>query len=269
MTVAVPLIAWPIVFDSTTYNIKLTISGAPETLPFPASGSLTSGRYYWVTGDGSADTSTDGGVGDLITMLKTALDAHTSSGAGFTVSVSSAGYVTISHASSFQVHWDDAATTFDESIFGFDDAATPSPAGTTTTSASVAKGWWLPGKPVSEDTYDITPIVGRVQVSMSGLTRTANYATTPKASRRQTWELLYKEQCLDEFAPATGVNATWQQAWLQAIGIGYPYRYYSDATSIAGPKLYRTTLSEDPLERMSGPTALRYRLTLSGLRAED
>lgn len=255
MALAQDGLLYPIRFTATTYNIRVEVNSVLETIPFPATGSLTAGRNYYVSGDGQADSSTNNGTGDLLLLLKTALDAHSEAvaqSATFTVSATAANLVTISiSATDFRISWGDVLTTLDYEIFGFIAADAPSPADTDTTAPDNAKGIWRPAVVRGFDSRDRQPFTGSVAQTMSGKTRTSALVTNAHKERELVWRLVTREKALDEYVGADDPNGAFETAWRTAIALGYRFRFYEDISSRTSSSytLYRARDLSDPLGR--------------------
>lgn len=245
MAITNAAILYPIRFATTGPLLRVEVGGVAETLAF---GPVVVGRDYWVSGDGQEDTSD--GEGDLLEMLKECLDSH-SAVSTFTVAVVN-GFVTVtSSAANFNILWGDGLTTLDATIFGFTQASFPF-AVASATAPHYPKGRWLPGRFLSKDTRNRTPVVGSVSRSITGLVRTARLAD-PAATRDLMFELLPKSKALDEFAAAEGPYNTFETAWRDGISHGRRIRLYENEASVAsGPSAYayyRTASLEDPLRQ--------------------
>jgi len=237
--------------------------GSPATVT--ASAALTLGRNYWTSFDGQADAATYGGVGDLVSWLKTVLDQ---TGRSFTQTVSAAGILTITvDSGEFTLDFSAGATTLDGALFGFAAASY-----TSSSSSIVAplqmKGWFAPGRPVSEDSRDRQPYVGSVAFTMDGTTR-ASRMTAPHKEREIAWRNMPQRYSLAEFANAAEPTGTAEHAWSEALSLGRRVRVYPDlATLTAGSySLYTTRDLEDPIAR-SGINLTRWDFALNLSRAD-
>jgi hypothetical protein len=237
------MIAHPIVFDAASYVLRVTCNLVTANVTF----SVTPGRYYWTVGDGQADTSVGGGVGDLLLRLQAAINAHPEAPA-CTVTLTSDFRVRVSvPAGTIRLLWGNVATTLDGTIFGFDadtalDAAV--------TGGQLPRGLWRAGKPVSEpDTRDRSVYNGGISETLSGRYRVSDFGAAPR-ERRLAFRLLNRVVSLDEYATASAPYGTWEQAWA-SMRRGRPFRLYADETQ-REPKdyaLYRTRTLSDPLVR--------------------
>lgn len=227
---------------AASYALRVEIGGVAETLPFPASGTLTDGRWYWVQGDRLVDASTRGGVGDWLATLEVAINAHTSS-AVVSVTRGADGRLTISCATSMRVLWGDALTTVDSRVFGFTQAD-PS-AATSHLAPALPRGLWAP--PGVWPTWTSRPIARRrvgVAESLSGRVRVATWAEA-RALLQLEFGRIQRAWALDEYAAATAPYATLEQVW-SALSRGRPIRYLEDVTA---PGTYQTWRARDPLEQ--------------------
>jgi hypothetical protein len=264
MPLANACILTPIRFDATSKTIRVTVDATTETLTM---GSLVVGRNYWVSGDAQADADGSvGGVGDLVTLLQTALTTH--SVGNFTVTVSSTGTVTITltAGTTFQILWADALTTLDETIFGFTNTALPSPAAASSVAANKSQGIWSPNRPIARDSRDRQRVVGSVATAISGLQRAYRLAL-PRKDRDMSWILLPKEKALQEYEVATEPFGSFEEAWVSAISQGYAFRVYDDEASRTSTSysLYYARDIEEPLVR-NGTYAPYWDVNLRGRR---
>ena len=248
---AVPNVVWlyPVRFSATSYVVRVTISGVTENLTFPATGSLTVGRDYWITGDGQADgleSSSDIGKGDLIAMLQATLRTHTQ-GATATASFSTSTWKVTCATGSLQtmaILWAHGSTTLDDGIFGF--------SGSTSTATSVtgsveATGPIVFGRALAADSRDRQPIVGGISSSLSGKVRVSRLSL-PKKERDFEFAAIVQSNALREYeTTATSV----ERGWVDALSLGYPFRHYDQASDIAGStySVYRLRDLEYPLQR--------------------
>lgn len=242
-------IDWPVRFAATSYVVRATVAGGTEDLPFPASGLLTLNRNYWLSGDGQADADGGvGGVGDLITMLATCLTGHTAP-ATFTGTLG-ATFRTFLQAStgSFSILWPHANTTFDQAVFGFTDANTPSDISTAGT--LLPQGIWRPKRATAVDSRELQPIVGGTARAISGLQRTSALAL-PRRERELEWRHIVQAQTLQEYELADEPFGSFEEAWLNSIRLGRPFRYYADETLRLSTsyQLYRARELEQPMKR--------------------
>lgn len=254
------LIHAPIVPAAASYVLRVqTFGGAATDLTI----NLTAGRYYWPIGDGQADASTNGGVGDLLAILQTALAAHLAS---TTVALSAGLRVTITAGSgTLRILWAHANTTLPAAWFGFADADTAYFA--STTGDYYPQHLWRPNKPVAyPDTRDQRVLIGGISRSLSGRVRVSNFGEPPR-QRSLRFEKLLQAVVLDEYAEATALYSTWEQTWHDGIGLGRPFRLYDDEGSrgTSDFTLYTVNNLANPLDRDEG-TRLRWRVDLQVVR---
>jgi hypothetical protein len=254
MTAPNAAILWPVRFSATTYVLRVTTTfgvGVTEDLDFPAAGTLTTGRNYWLAGDDQADADGGvGGVGDLVKMLEDTLNTN-SNGRTFTVTISATNRISISvDADEFQLLWAHANTTLDELVFGWTAANAPDPPDSEATAPNQTQGAWCPEVPISEDSRDQQPIVGAVARAISGAQRASRLAV-PKKERDITFELLPSAKILSEYGPTTEPYGALETAWVESISYGRPLRLYEDASvrTAASYTLYRTRDLESPIAR--------------------
>ena len=241
----------PVTFASASFVLNVTTgSNAAEDLTF--GGSLnTAGRYYWTAGDGQADATTDGGLGDLAVILQTALNTHTAGGGEtYSVSVSSAGVFTVTISSGdFSLNWAAGSTTLDGTIFGWESASVTS-SGSALVAPNQAKGWWVPAKPTGPDSRERQPIVGGTRSTISGITKSTQLGT-PKKTRTLSWQFLPKAKVLEESEAATEPFGSFEYNWVNSISAGDRFRYYVDSATRSATSfgLYRTRNMLDPMIR--------------------
>ena len=245
MAITNAAILYPVRFTALPLTVRVTISTVTEDLTF---GPPTIGRNYWVAGDAVADDST--GQGDLLKMLETCLETHTSSG-GVSVYIDD-GVVEILHISgNLQIHWDNVGTTLDPTIFGWT-AAAPSGNSTVVNAPNAPQGRWNPGRFISKDTRNQQTIVGSVSRSITGLVRTARLAL-PAKERELMFELLPKSKTLDEYAVSTAPYNTAETMWRDGLSLGRPVRLYENEANIALGSayfdVYKTTNLENPIRQ--------------------
>ena len=251
MSVPNVAILWPIKFEATSYVLRVTVGGVTSNLNFPASGSLTVGREYWISGDEHTDSLDDDsatGAGDLLKMLQTTLDSHADAST-FTVSIDTNGFVSVvSSSASFSILWTHASSTLDESIFGFESLDTTS--ATSCTSTRKPQGRWYPGRAITDDGRNRQPIVGGISRSLSNRTRVSRIAL-PSQERDLSIRQFAKEVALTEYVSETDPTGSFEYAWINALSLGYPFRLYEDdsAIALASYNLYRMRDLSDPLGR--------------------
>lgn len=268
MAVANGLLLYPIRFSATSYVVRVTTNATTENLTFPSSGSLTTTRNYWMSGDDQADGDGGvGGIGDLVAMLEATLNTN-SAGRTYTVTLSATNIITVAvNSGTFQILWSHASTTLDETIFGFASGVDTS-AATSTTAPNQTQGVWAPERPIAIDSRDRQPVVGGVMPAISGLSRTARMAT-PKAERDVSFTLLPQSKALREYEDADEPTGSFEEAWLSGISLGRPVRLYTDASSRTSTSyaLYRTRDLDDPLKR-SEQYLVRWQVDLRLRRAD-
>lgn len=251
------LIAWPVVFSAGSYVLRVSISGVAADCTF----TVTADRYYWSAGDGQADASTLGGVGDLLEALETCIETH-SSAPTCTVTLTSDFFINVAVAAgTIQILWSHANTTLDPLVFGFADASTATAASVTGT--SVPHGLWRAGRPINEDGRPQVDIVGGVNMSLSGAVRVARFGVMP-ASRDIFFDRLLPATTLTEFA--TYATSSLEYAWIYGISLGRPFRLYLDETdrTSSSYRLWRTTSLERPWSR-AGDFSYRWQARLQAI----
>lgn len=234
-----PCILWAlmgstlIVGGGTTGTIAVKIGGSTQNLTFPASGAFDAATAYYVGA---------GGANDLLTLLQATL-ATFSGGPTWTVSQDNAGHVTISVSSgTFQILG--ASSTVDLTVFGLDNASTWSST-TTTLTGNVHKGAWYPGCYMELDSLDSLPFVGRTSKAIDGTPRTVRIATSRK-ERDLGWRNLDAAVVRDSLAISGALYATFERAWEESIGYGYPFLFYPDRTVRSSTSYTIYELREEP-----------------------
>ena len=240
MALATPIVLYPVRFAATSYVLRVTSGATTENLTFPATGSLTTTRNYYVSGDSQVDSDGSvGGVGDLVSLLELCLDSNTG-GLGYTVTVSdkSRNVITVAATGTFSILWAHGSTTLSPLVFGF--AASNTASATSAVAPNQSQGVWAPQQLWTADTRDQQELVGATTESISGLMRSSRLAT-PKKVRDLEWELLLKDRILDEYTPATEPYGSAEYGWVNSWSYGRPLRVYDDASSrtSASYKLYR------------------------------
>ena len=71
MAVAQDILLYPLRYAVATRTLRVTLNSQPQDLAIAA---MVADRNYWASFDGQNDASTNGGIGDLIDILKDALD---------------------------------------------------------------------------------------------------------------------------------------------------------------------------------------------------
>ncbi len=229
---------------AASYAIRLEIGGVAETVPFPASGTLTAGRYFWSQGDRLLDADGGvGGVGCLLGMLETALNAHSST-AVVSITRGADGRWTIACTTNFRVLWANAATTIDARAFGFTQVD-PGAAAASFLAPALPRGLWAPaGVWPRFDSRSIAARRAGTAVSLSGRVRTATWASG-RARRRLRFARVLNAFALTEYAGAGAPFGTLEHVW-DALSRGRPVRYMED---VSVPNAYTLWASETPLER--------------------
>lgn len=254
-----PNVVWflPVRFDATAYVVRVTINGVTEDLNFPASGTLTVGRDYWMTGDNLTDALETGslvGRGDVIQRLFQATLRSHSQGAGVTATLDLSTWTmrcATGGIAFIKILWSHANTTLDPEIFGYTSVADSDNA-PTIYSPNRVLGPVLFGRAFADDSREYTPIVGGLATSLSGIVRSSVLTSTGKRRREVLFRYLLESVALDS---GEGSNpATWttvEFAWLYAISKGWPFRHYTQASDVAVPvyDVYRSRSLEYPLSR--------------------
>lgn len=263
-----PRILWPVVFDTASQNLTVFGNISNNNLTM----TVTPGRYYWLSGDGQADTDGGvGGVGDLLLMLKDLLEDHAQI-ATATVTMTAARKINITTINGGPVvhllDYDAAFSTLDPRIYGhpYPEENYPDPAASSSTSINEPMGVFSPGRPVREDSRALPGHIWASSTSLSGKRRTARFAARPDR-RKLMFDLLTKEKALQEYAAATepfGALDTWIDS---ALSLGMPFRYYPDESSLGTSDYQLLTLADgvgnsDELIRRSSQEFLRWSCAL-------
>jgi len=252
----------PTRFAATAYVLRVEVDGgAPEDLDFPATGTLSTTRNYYPTGDAQADgDDAVNGSADLLTLLKATLETH-SLVTTATVTISSTTFLisVTTDATTQQILWDHGNTTLDKAIFGYDASTADS---ATVTAENYPAGLWRPQQPISFDSRDRQPIVGGISRSMSGQSRTSNFATANK-EREISFLRVTKERTLIEYEAAAETNNSFEYVWSNSIGVGRRFRVYADELTISskGYSVYSPAGLDDPISR-SADFITRWDITL-------
>jgi len=253
--------------DATTYTLNVTTGAtANEDLTFPTSGTLTAGRWYWMSDDGQADASTVGGIGALVDMLVTTLDSNSEGGPiTFTAALGTDGILTITASSGdFTIHWSHANTTLDAVEFGFT-AADHASSSSVLVSPNTTKGHWRPGKALAVDSLPRKLYFGGVSEAPSGAYRASSFADAIN-TRQLEWRLITQAKTLTANVAATDPHGSWEKLWA-ALAAGRPCRLYVDqgATTSADYWLGRIAAEmgvSDPAEREGAARLLRWAAAL-------
>lgn len=250
---SVPDTVWlyPVRFSATSYAIRVTCNGVTSTLTFPASGSITVGRDYWVSGDGQTGTeSTGDGRADLVAMLQATLRTHAQCASAVATYNTSTNKVRIDSGgvNLLKILWSDGATTLDPTIFGWVSGVDTSYLAVQE-ATNYAKGTVLFGRPVAVDSRLYQPITGGVAESLSGLVRVSRLAT-PSKRRDFGFRFLLSSAALIEYASGAGTQSV-EYAWTNALASGYPFRHFAQVADVTTPTygLYRIRDLTYPLKR--------------------
>jgi hypothetical protein len=263
-------ILWPVrrsdlarTTDASTYTLRVTCNGVTATLTYPASGSLTSARNYWLAGDAQADAATLGGVGDAVELLRACLASHPQAPT-VTIAVSATGVLTITSSLALTILWSDAATTLSALPLGWTQVDTSS--STTLNAPNQAWGWYALDRDWSDDSRWQQPIARVAAASLSGLVRVSRFGLP---ARTRSLALIQATQTgiMREYAPATRPRGTFEDLWLYAASLGRELRLYDDAASRTSSSYTLAVLAPDvadqPHERDADvPTLWTWRLDL-------
>lgn len=159
----IPKWAWGYTIDASNKSLVVRTDGHDETL------ALAEGTYYW-----RADDSDD----DLCAILKTALNTNGYGGV-YSVTLTSAGKLSIQCTKAFQLRWADGATTLPKADFGFygnTSSSGVSPPYTMVGYTQVSNVW-LPEQVYVRDTEEYPEVSRSVAHTLSGRMRAAVHAT--------------------------------------------------------------------------------------------
>lgn len=233
------------------YTVRVDSDGTEEDLYFGSGvllGPLTSGRFYWVSGDDQESGSTLGGQGDLLLMLERTLNSNTG-GVTWSITRTASGKVRFTTTGgNGTIRWSHANTTLRAEVFGWtqdDDSS----AGADITSPNVAGGQWLPGKGPRR--------LNRRKISFASISATPS-GTWRGAEFADALDLLELEFGLLDAAVSQEADAadtaplnTFGKLWAQ-LRRGRPVRVVTDASAdVDTYELVRlhAEAQEDPLER--------------------
>jgi hypothetical protein len=250
MSVPNALILWPVRFASTAYVLRVTINGTTTNLNFPATGSLTVGRDYFMSGDARADgtTASNNGHGDLISMLQATIRTHANGGAA-TVAFDSSFKILVTFGGGFggQMLWAHGSTTLDDAVFGFNGNTSTA---ISATSPNVPMGIFRPNRPIANDGRDRQGIVGGIARTMTGKVRVSRYAL-PAKERDLSFQYLNQNVALTEYLAGDNPTGSLEYAWINAFSLGRYFRLYEDESSrtTTSYKLYQIANLEDDMMR--------------------
>lgn len=255
--------------EALNYTLRVFTSNgvtATEDVTFDMSGAdFVSGRNYWVSGDGQADSADYGGTGDLLVALKAALDS-TTTGITFTVTRNTDGTLNITtDVGTFQILWGHANTTLRAEVFGFTETTYPAISSDDVDSPNVAGGQFLPGKGYRTDHVAEVAHVA-IGETASGEWRGAEWADALSV-RDVSFGLLARERGPVAYAEATQPLNTFGSLW-RRLRRGLACRLYDDSTAFTSSDYtvyrLRSDSQQDPLQR-DGRNRLRYEVTGVGL----
>lgn len=222
MSTSAVMIPW--VADAGSYDIRVKIGATAENITV----SLTSGRQYWRSGDGTADSAA--GNGDLLGVIVDAINTNHTNGGNVSaevVFVADEPRVRLTESSSdIKLAWSDAATTFPPEVLGFSSSDTAEAA--TITAPDRLPGLWTPQALLTDDTRDRYMPRRGVRESLSGLIYGSDFGDG--ASRREvSWTLLQQRYVLNEYEQADG--EAFEDYWVDWISKGRRFRLYDEATA--------------------------------------
>jgi len=235
-----PIILWPVRFAATTYVLRVTCNGVAEDLNFPASGALTVGRNYYLSGDGAGDSDGgEGGVGDVLKILELCLESH-SEAPTVTVAFDSSMRIVVTSSKATTIHFSHVNTTLSYFIFGAENGNEATSSGTVTFDRR-AYGHWRPRQPWNEDSRERTEISTGVSTSLSGKVYRSRLTDMNKP-RMLSWSVLNQARVLMEYGDDSGGSSvthdmsqtdTFEYMWRAALSYGWPIRIYEDDTDLS------------------------------------
>lgn len=237
--------------EASSYILRVITDTTTEDLPFPASGSLTTGRWYWMIDDGQADASTYGGVGALMDMLLAALNANTGGGT-YALARAVDGKVTITCDVNAQLQWSHANTTLSPLPFGYAAGVdAPLAKGVSIAAPNTPLGMWSPGKTFRDGAPARTQRIGAISETLNGAWRASDFGSI--VTRRVSWAQVPRAKIKAADVAADDPYGAWETAW-DALSLGRPLRLYGDDTAVtsADYELYRLAAAmgrQDPHAR--------------------
>lgn len=266
--VANAALAWPVVFSASSYVLRVLYNGVTQDLTL----NVTPNRFYWMVGDGQVDAATLGGQGDLLRVLELLIETHSGAPA-VTVTLDANFRLRVAvAANTIQLLWSHANTTLDTAglgganPFGYNGDTSLAAA---VVSASMPQGLWRPQRPIWNDGRPQRPMIGGVGRSLAGGVRVSDFGQAAR-ERSAFFGRLRQEQVLSEYAPSTALWGAFEFAWLNAWGLGRPWRLYEDegqlATGSSAYTLWRTVSKARPYQRNAEnpPEALYWSARLLG-----
>ena len=147
-------------FTLNSYTIRVNTNGTIENLNFAP----VANRDYFPTGQNEADSAL--GTGDAIGRLLACLNSNTAGGV-YAATVNEIGRITITCSISFQIMWDDVATTLDPQWFGFAFDTLPVVPAITVTATMTLRGVWVPDQGVFRTNWGERQVVGVSEVAIN------------------------------------------------------------------------------------------------------
>lgn len=233
------------------YNAGATMS---VTLP------LTQGRLYWPSGDGQADTSAYGGVGDLLGILDAAL---TSAFANvFTVSLTAAFKlnIAVSGGNTLQILWTDGATVLRGFDFGFD-TSSDSADSVNLTSDWAPEGLFFPSRGFNWDTKDQKTSLGGETQAGDGTPFGIVLSDDRKDEREIGWDYLFKTLALKHYADSGSDKYNCiEDLWYYSLRHVRHLRVYPDDTALTSGdySLYKNKFGKKPFTQLSGANQIYF-----------
>lgn len=228
---------WSRRFDSQP-TVRLDVSGTGQetvTIPF----------------DSTVDYYTMGTIAQatLLAAFEAGLETH-SSGAGFTVTsttISDVPTIQISGTLNWRILWANINTTLDPQILGWTAVDMPSLVASAN-SPNMAGQVWRPRRPISNDSREQRPIIGGLTRSISGQLRVSNFGQ-PFKERTITFQRFLEQYALQEYAPATEPQNTFEEFWQDGAALGRPFRLWQAGEFFSAAPEYRMSSLQQPMER--------------------
>lgn len=245
-----------------TTIVAFTFDGTPEivdteSIPLP----LTLGRDYWVSADAAADADPDGegGSGDLVALLATALVAEVATIDAVEPSWTTDGRLRLTATLSgaavqwgiLTVHEDDEPAWTMARLLGLpiipDAAPQAISAGGVLTMPVMSDRLFWPGRPFHRDSRDRDEFVGSVSHTTDGFAWPA-VQTAPVVRREVGWDYLRLQHVLEEYADELGPFNTAETIRREGLRWGRRVRLYDDIGDLGTADAYSVYRPREPLQ---------------------
>lgn len=257
----------PIRFDAASYVIRVKLGSTSEDVTV----NVTVGRDYWLSGDGTADSSA--GNGDLLKVITDAITSGHSGGgaAGTTASVvfqDGRPFVRFSATPDIKLAWSGVNVTFDPTILGWE-TGVDSPEQATITAPNRMQGLWAPQAAGGPDSRDRVSTLRGVSRAMDGTIFTSDFGDQAEP-RDVNFELLNQDEILEEYAVDTygtaGVYDAFEIYWRDSISKGRRMRIVEDVSDLTTFATYVNANPADPKTR-NAAYPVRWDVALQLVRA--